>query len=35
MVSSSRFRSLGIRSASAIVPVPEKSSIANHKEIYT
>ncbi|MCH94871.1 hypothetical protein A2U01_0015838, partial [Trifolium medium] len=35
MVSSPRFRSLGIRSASAIVPVPEKSSIAYHKEIYT
>ncbi|KAK2420690.1 hypothetical protein QL285_031395 [Trifolium repens] len=35
MVSSPRFRSPGIRSAFAIVPVPEDSSIAYHKEIYT
>ncbi|KAK2385691.1 hypothetical protein QL285_072901 [Trifolium repens] len=35
MVSSPRFRSPGTRSASAIVPVPENSSVAYHKEIYT
>ncbi|KAK2379349.1 hypothetical protein QL285_067160 [Trifolium repens] len=35
MVSSPRFRSPRIRSAFAIVPVPEDSSIAYHKEIYT
>ncbi|CAJ2672159.1 unnamed protein product [Trifolium pratense] len=35
MVSSPRFRSPRIRPASAIVPVPENSSIAYHKEIYT
>ncbi|KAK2420425.1 hypothetical protein QL285_031153 [Trifolium repens] len=35
MVSSPHFRSPGTRSASAIVPVPEISSDAYHKEIYT
>jgi hypothetical protein len=35
MVSSPRFRSPGTRFASAIVSVPENSSIAYHKEIYT
>ncbi|KAK2365677.1 hypothetical protein QL285_079149 [Trifolium repens] len=35
MVSSPRFRSPGTRFASAIVPVPENSSVAYHKEIYT
>ncbi|KAK2409143.1 hypothetical protein QL285_044593 [Trifolium repens] len=35
MVSSPRFRSPKVRSASAIVPLPEDSSIAYHKEIYT
>ncbi|KAK2402466.1 hypothetical protein QL285_051982 [Trifolium repens] len=35
MVSSPRFRSPRVRSASAIVPLPEDSSIAYHKEIYT
>ena len=35
MVSSPRFRSPKIRSAFAIVPVPEDSSIAYHKEVYT
>ncbi|CAJ2656708.1 unnamed protein product [Trifolium pratense] len=35
MVSSPRFRSPRIRPASAIVPVPENSSIAYHKEVYT
>ncbi|KAK2455381.1 hypothetical protein QL285_002839 [Trifolium repens] len=35
MVSSPRFRSPGTRSASAIVPVLENSSVAYHKEICT
>ncbi|KAK2448998.1 hypothetical protein QL285_008237 [Trifolium repens] len=35
MVSSPRFRPPRIRSAFAIVPLPEDSSIAYHKEIYT
>ncbi|MCH97958.1 hypothetical protein A2U01_0018956 [Trifolium medium] len=35
MVSSPRLRSPGTHSASAIIPVPEKSSIAQHKEIFT
>ncbi|KAK2359190.1 hypothetical protein QL285_096295 [Trifolium repens] len=35
MVSEPRFRSPGTRSAFAIVPVPENSSVAYHKEIYT